>query len=38
MELDLDSFEIDEEALEAKRNGGGEAIEESEEDCIGCKI
>ena len=34
----LDHLEIDEEALEQKRNGGGEALDDGEADCEGCKI
>lgn len=34
----LDSLEIDEDAIAAKRAGGGEAIAEDDADCEGCKI
>lgn len=34
----LDHLDIDEDALEQKRNGGGEAIDDDEADCEGCKI
>lgn len=34
----LDSLEIDEEAIAAKQEGGGEAIAEDDADCEGCKI
>lgn len=34
----LDDLNIDEEALERKRDGGGEALDDDEADCEGCKI
>lgn len=34
----LDHLDIDEDAIEQKRNGGGEAIDGDEADCEGCKI
>lgn len=34
----LDDIEIDEEAVAAKQAGGGEAIDEDDADCEGCKI
>ncbi|QQO90176.1 hypothetical protein pEaSNUABM5_00034 [Erwinia phage pEa_SNUABM_5] len=34
----LDHLDIDEDAIEQKRNGGGEALDDGEADCEGCKI
>lgn len=34
----IDDLDIDEDAVEEKRNGGGEALDDGEADCEGCKI
>ena len=34
----LDHLDFDEEAIERKRDGGGEALDDGEADCEGCKI